>query len=127
SEGRASEAAVSRSDAAPADWKPELLPADYFRHLDRREIFPDPARPLEIDAGCGDGTFLLEMAALYPDRDFLGIERLSGRVRKICRKAARAALRNVRVLCLETGYALGWLLPDGCATRVHLLFPDPWP
>lgn len=105
----------------------ELVPADYFRELTREEIFPDASRTLELDVGCGDGTFLLEMAAHFPDRDFLGIERLGGRVKKICRKAARLGLTNVRVLSLESSYALGWLLPAGGASRLHLLFPDPWP
>ncbi|MES2705595.1 MAG: tRNA (guanosine(46)-N7)-methyltransferase TrmB [Verrucomicrobiota bacterium] len=105
----------------------ELVPADYFRGLTREEIFPDASRPLELDVGCGDGTFLLEMAARFPERDFLGLERLGGRVKKICRRAARLGLANVRVLSLESSYALGWLLPHACATRLHLLFPDPWP
>jgi tRNA (guanine-N7-)-methyltransferase len=105
----------------------ELIPEDYFRHLRRAEIFPDTARPLELDVGCGDGSFLLDMAQRYPERDFLGIERLGGRVKKICRRAIRTGLTNVRVLCLESTYALGWLLPDACASRLHLLFPDPWP
>jgi tRNA (guanine-N7-)-methyltransferase len=105
----------------------ELIPADYFRPLRRDEIFPDPARPLELDIGCGDGTFLLEMAAHFPERDFLGVERLGGRVGKIVRGARRRGLTNARVLCLETAYTLAWLLPDACASRLHLLFPDPWP
>ena len=105
----------------------EFLPADYFHRLSRPDIFPDTTRPLELDVGCGDGTFLLGMAQRFPERDFLGIERLAGRVSKICRRAARMGLANVRVLCLESSYALEWLLPAACASRVHLLFPDPWP
>ncbi len=105
----------------------ELIPADYFRRLHREEIFPDASRPLELDIGCGDGTFLLEMAARFPGRDFLGVERLGGRVSKIVRGARRRGLTNVRVLCLETAYTLAWLLPGACASRLHLLFPDPWP
>ena len=105
----------------------ELIPADYFRLLHREEIFPDPSRPLELDVGCGDGTFLLQMAAHFPERDFLGIERLNGRVAKICRRAARLGLTNVRVLGVESSYALSWLIPPGTASRLHLLFPDPWP
>jgi len=105
----------------------ELIPEDYFRPLHRGEIFPGSARPLELDIGCGDGTFLLEMAAHHPERDFLGVERLGGRVSKIVRGARRRGLTNVRVLCLETAYTLAWLLPDACASRLHLLFPDPWP
>ena len=105
----------------------QFSPPDYFRKLCKAEIFPDVARPLEVDFGCGDGTFLTELAAHHPERDFLGVERLLGRVRKGCRKIARTGLTNAKVLRLETSYTLEWLLPDACASRVHLLFPDPWP
>ena len=105
----------------------EFIPADYFAELPSGSLFPDSTRPLELDAGCGDGTFLLHMAAHYPERNFLGIERLGGRIRKICRRVVREGLTNVRVIHLESAYTLGWLLPAGCAARVHLLFPDPWP
>ena len=105
----------------------ELIPANYFAELPPGTLFPEAARPLELDIGCGDGTFLLRMAAHYPERDFLGIERLGGRIRKICRRALREGLTNVRVIHLESAYTLSWLLPAGCASRVHLLFPDPWP
>lgn len=105
----------------------EFIPANYFAELPPGSLFPDASRPLELDVGCGDGTFLLQMAAHYPERDFLGIERLSGRIRKICRRAAREGLTNVRVIHLESAYTLSWLLPAGCASRLHLLFPDPWP
>ncbi|MBP7951489.1 MAG: tRNA (guanosine(46)-N7)-methyltransferase TrmB [Verrucomicrobiales bacterium] len=106
----------------------ELIPADYFRLLRPEEIFPDAlAAPCEIDVGCGDGSFLIRMAEHFPDRNFLGLERLQGRVRKVARAADRLGLTNVRVLRLESSYVLGWLLPEGLATRIHLLFPDPWP
>jgi tRNA (guanine-N7-)-methyltransferase len=105
----------------------ELIPADYFRHLTPEEIFPDFTKPFEVDLGCGDGTFLMEMAAHYPERQFLGVERLLGRVQKIVRKSTRRQLTNLRVLRMESSYALGWLLPAASAQRIHLLFPDPWP
>jgi tRNA (guanine-N7-)-methyltransferase len=106
----------------------EWVPADYFRRATVDEIFAvAPERPWEVDLGCGDGTFLVEMAGRFPERNFLGVERLLGRVRGTCRKAREAGLDNVRVLRLETAYTVGWLLPRGTASRVHLLFPDPWP
>jgi len=105
----------------------EFIPDDYFAPLPPGALFPDASRPLELDVGCGDGTFLLQMAAHYPGRDFLGIERLSGRIRRICRLAAQQGITNIRVIHLESSYTLSWLLPVGCASRIHLLFPDPWP
>lgn len=105
----------------------QFYPDDYFRKLTKAEIFDDPARPLEVDLGCGDGSFIAGLAKEHPERDFLGVERLLGRVRKVSRKAEKAGLSNLKVLRLETSYTLEWLLPDACASRIHLLFPDPWP
>lgn len=106
----------------------ELYPEDWFRRLEAGEVFPErPDAFTEVDLGCGDGTFLIEMAKHYPERNFLGVERLLGRVRKVCRNARKGELVNVQALRLETTYAVEWLLPRGFADRVHLLFPDPWP
>ncbi len=106
----------------------EFVPADYFERATVAELFPErPDAPLELDLGSGDGRFLLDLAAAFPERNFLGVERLLGRVRRVCRRAERLGLENVRVLRLESGYAVHWLLPRGAFARVHLLFPDPWP
>ena len=48
-------------------------------------------QPLEVELGSGDGSFLTAYAAAHPERNFIGIERLLGRVRKTERKARRAA------------------------------------
>jgi len=104
----------------------EMVPAHYFERLGIDEICR-PDRPLEIDLGCGDGSFLIAMAKQYPDRDFLGVERLLGRVRKVCKKITRQALPNARVLRLDSRYVVEWLLPVATVSRIHLLCPDPWP
>ena len=104
----------------------EFVPPDYFRRLLAEEI-PGGDAPLEVDLGCGDGAFLLGMARQYPERRFLGVERLLGRVRKVCRKLVREGLENAHVLRLESRYAVEWLLPHGSVSRLHLLCPDPWP
>lgn len=104
----------------------ELVPVDYFREMKREEVRL-PGRALEVDLGCGDGSFLVEMAKHYPERDFIGVERLLGRVRKVCRKVTRAGLTNAKVLRLESRYVVEWLLPESTVSRLHLLCPDPWP
>ena len=55
----------------------ELIPESYVVLLDFEEIFGRTA-PLQVDLGCGDGSFLTALAAQTPQKNFLGIERLVG-------------------------------------------------
>jgi tRNA (guanine-N7-)-methyltransferase len=89
-------------------------------------IFP-VAQPLEVELGSGDGSFLANYAKRHPERNFLGVERLLGRLRKLDRKALRAGLANVRGLRVESAYFLEYLLPAGSVSALHVYFPDPWP
>ena len=115
------------SDSAPTIASEiELVPANCFELLDLPGIFGRDA-PLEVDLGCGDGAFLASIATENPDRNFLGIERLLGRVRTACRKIERAGLTNARVLRIEISYAVERLLPSNSVSVFHLMFPDPWP
>lgn len=104
-----------------------FIPEDYFRPLQREEMFPDTTRPLEVELGSGDGTFLLEMAQKHPERDFFALERMLGRVAKTVRKIHHLGLANAKVMRLESAYTVAWLLPAGEVSRLHLLCPDPWP
>lgn len=104
----------------------EYIPPSLTKPLNWDEVFPRPA-PIEIDLGCGDGAFLIAMARANPEHNFLGIERLLGRVSKVCRKVAGEDLKNARVLRLEVAQAVSNLLPAHSIAAFHLLFPDPWP
>jgi len=84
-------------------------------------------QPLEVELGSGDGSFLAQWAAAYPDRNCLGVERLLGRLRKLDRKAQRARLANVRLMRIEAAYFLEYLLPPRSVSTLHVYFPDPWP
>ncbi len=94
--------------------------------LDLAQLFPK-AQPLEVDLGSGDGSFLAQWAAQHPEHNFLGVERLLGRLRKLDRKGQRAGLTNMRGLRIEAAYGLEYLLPLGSVRALHVYFPDPWP
>jgi tRNA (guanine-N7-)-methyltransferase len=94
--------------------------------LELAELFPTP-QPLEVELGCGDAGFLVAYAARHPERNFIGVERLLGRMRKLDRKGRRAGLTNLRGVRIECGYFLEWLLPPHSVSALHLYFPDPWP
>jgi tRNA (guanine-N7-)-methyltransferase len=94
--------------------------------LDLAQLF-SKAQPLEVELGCGDGSFLAEYARLHPGRNFLGVERLLGRIRKLERKSVRHGLLNLRGVRIESSYLLHYLLPLHSVTALHIYFPDPWP
>jgi tRNA (guanine-N7-)-methyltransferase len=102
----------------------ELVPELQVARLDGAELFGRSA-PLHVDLGCGDGSFLCEMAQQFPKTNFLGIERLTKRVEKVRRKAEK--IENVRVLRADTLFAVRYLLPESSVETFYLLFPDPWP
>jgi tRNA (guanine-N7-)-methyltransferase len=104
----------------------EIVCANYFASLDLEAIYGRNA-PLEVDLGCGDGLFLSAVAAANPDGNFLGIERLAGRVRSACSKIELGRLSNARVLRCDISYAVSKLLPASSVAVFHLMFPDPWP
>ena len=94
--------------------------------LDLAELFPKK-QPLEVELGCGDASFLIEYARRHPERNFIGVERLLGRMRKLDRKGRRASLVNLRGVRIESSYFLQYLLPAHTAPALHVYFPDPWP
>jgi tRNA (guanine-N7-)-methyltransferase len=84
-------------------------------------------QPLEVELGSGDSSFLVEYARRHPGHNFIGVERLLGRIRKLDRKGRRAGLTNLRGVRIESSYFLEYLLPPHSALALHVYFPDPWP
>jgi tRNA (guanine-N7-)-methyltransferase len=104
----------------------EIILTDILSPIALREVFWND-RPVEVDLGSGPGKFLVEAAQKFPDRNFLGIERLLGRMRKTRRRAFELGIDNLRLLRMEMEYAVKYLLPRESIFRFHLSFPDPWP
>jgi tRNA (guanine-N7-)-methyltransferase len=94
--------------------------------LDLPNLFPR-SQPLEVELGSGDGAFLVDRALRHPEINFIGVERLLGRLRKIDRKGRRAGVANLRCVRIEASYFLEYLLPPRSARSLHVYFPDPWP
>ena len=103
-----------------------IAPASWTERLDLDAEF-GTSGPLEVDLGCGKGRFLLARAQAHPEARLLGVERLLKRLRKVDRKARRLGLHNVRLLRIESSYAIQYMLPPLSVTAFYLFFPDPWP
>ena len=81
-------------------------------------------RLLEIGFGMGDA--LVEMAAVHPENDYIGIEVHRPGVGRVLSRVDEQGSDNVRVFCHDAIEVLKKQIPDGSLDRVLLFFPDPW-
>lgn len=103
-----------------------LVRPDILSRIDFPALFGN-SRSVELELGAGDGSFVLKYALLRPETNFLAIERLFGRLRKIDRKGRRQGSTNIRGLRMEANYLMDWMIPPGSLSAIHVYFPDPWP
>ena len=101
-------------------------PESWTQHLPLNAMF-ERVQPLEVDLGCGKGRFLLARAKANPQINYLGVDRLLGRLRKIDRNLLKLGLANVRLLRIEAAYAADFLFPPDVVSAMYIFFPDPWP
>ncbi len=84
-------------------------------------------RPVEVEIGCGKGTFLLARAKARPEVNFIGLEYARAYALYCADRFRRAGLENVRMLAADAGAFFKTALGEACVQRVHIYFPDPWP
>lgn len=92
----------------------------------------DPSRiwgreaPLIVEIGSGQGHAIVHAARTRPDEDFLAIEVFRAGLARAMLDAARAGVRNLRMVEANAPEALEHLLPAGCVDELWIFFSDPW-
>lgn len=83
--------------------------------------------PVTLEIGFGDGESLVTLAALRPDRDFLGVEVHPPGVGHCLLAAEAAGLGNLRVIRHDAVDVLEHGIAPGSLDEVLVYFADPWP
>lgn len=103
----------------PAEWK-----GKWNRRFSKEQ-------PLHIEVGMGKGRFLMDMARLHPEINYVGIEMYDSVLLRALQKRERleadgVKLDNLMFMCIDAR-----LLPEifekGEVSRIYLNFSDPWP
>lgn len=89
-----------------------------------REVFGND-NPVHIEIGCGKGGFVTGMAELYPDINFVAIERVRDVLVMAMEKAAEKDLKNVLFTDADAE-RIEDIFAYGEAERIYLNFSDPW-
>ncbi|MDJ0658316.1 MAG: tRNA (guanosine(46)-N7)-methyltransferase TrmB [Crocosphaera sp.] len=93
------------------------------------KIYLDVNQPLHLDIGCARGKFLLQMAPLYPNINFLGVEIRKPLVIEANEQRDRLQLSNLHFLFCNINLYIQPLLgsfPSQTLEGVSIQFPDPW-
>ena len=83
-------------------------------------------RELQLEIGCGKGSFTCALAEAEPERDLIAIEKVPDAMILAMERASALGLRNV---CFLEGDAAGLraLFEPGELYRIYINFCDPWP
>lgn len=93
--------------------------------LDPQAIFGRNA-PLVLEIGFGNGESLLEMAAMQPEQDFIGVEVHRPGLGHLLMGIERLGLKNLRAVGDDAVPFIEQRLTPDSLEQVLLYFPDPW-
>jgi tRNA (guanine-N7-)-methyltransferase len=89
------------------------------------EVFRNE-RPIEIEVGMGKGRFIMELASLHPDINYVGIERYPSVLLRGLQKRAEMELNNIVFMCVDAKN-LSEIFNPKEVQKIYLNFSDPWP
>jgi len=83
-------------------------------------------RPITLELACGRGEYTVGMARLFPDRNFIGVDKKGDRLWRGSTWAVEDQLANVAFLRTEILFIESFFEP-GEVDEIWLTFPDPRP
>ena len=91
----------------------------------KKEVFGND-NEIHIEIGMGKGRFLMDMAALNPDINYVGIEKYSSVLLRAIQKQEQLLLPNVKFIRMEAENITDVFAPSEVG-KIYLNFSDPWP
>lgn len=82
--------------------------------------------PIHIEVGMGKGRFLMELAQLNPDINYIGIEKYSSVLIRAIEKREEVELSNLYFIRMDAE-DINEVFAEGEIDRIYLNFSDPWP
>lgn len=97
---------------------------------DWSQVYAQPHQPLHLDIGCGKGIFVMQMAELQPDWNFLGMEIRKPVVEQAQQRLTELGLTNLHIMYGNANISFRSLMeswgPNHPLQQVSIQFPDPW-
>ena len=81
--------------------------------------------PIHLEIGTGKGNFLITMAKLYPEINFIGMEKFSSVLLRAIEKVQSEKLSNLYFICEDAKEIQDFFKQE--ISTIYLNFSDPWP
>ncbi len=81
--------------------------------------------PIYLEIGMGKGKFIMENAKMYPNINFIGIEKNCSVLAYAIKKMEELDVHNLKLICFDANKID--LLFDKEIDKIYLNFSDPWP
>ncbi len=89
------------------------------------EVFQNQ-RPLILELGCGRGEYSIHMGKMFPDRNFIGIDKKGARLWRGAKTSNEDQMYNTAFLRIQIEHLESFFAP-GEADEIWITFPDPQP
>ena len=90
--------------------------ADYFKN----------DNPIVLELACGGGEYTVGLAAMYPNKNFIGVDIKGNRIWKGAKKAIENNLNNVGFLRTRIDFISNFFVANEIS-EIWITFPDPQP
>ncbi len=83
-------------------------------------------RPVVLELACGKGEYTVNMARLFPQKNFIGIDYKGNRIWRGAKTALEDGVPNVAFLRIQIENLMDYFAP-GEVEEIWITFPDPQP
>lgn len=83
-------------------------------------------QPIVLELACGKGEYTVNLARLFPDRNFIGIDYKGNRLWRGAKTALEEGIANVAFLRIQIETILDYFA-EGEVSEIWITFPDPQP
>ncbi len=89
------------------------------------EVF-DNSAILNVEIGCGNGSFMIDYCMAHPDENFIGLDFRFKRSFFLAKRLGQLPHKNFRYLRAK-GERLEFMFAENEIDNLFYFFPDPWP
>lgn len=83
-------------------------------------------QPIILELACGKGEYTVNLARMYPDKNFIGVDYKGNRIWRGAKDALEEGIPNVAFLRIQIETILDYFA-EGEVAEIWITFPDPQP